>query len=233
MAARIYEETFDDGPGGWGGWISNSAGPKALEYRDRAVISRSPWWVDYNHAPPGGGYLHMVLCLNTYGAQGEHQQETAGRNRYIDGGFPIDFTGARINVHLRGELEPMGAQLVLLIQGHCDGLVVPWALTGQPLAVSEEWREQTITLTPDPSQWTPLGSRYNRTDMYGHGPLEKVLAHVSSNIMFILFPLDVVPMGPLEGDPHILRPEKDYPVWRHRLPEGYVALDRVRIEFSR
>ena len=50
--------------------------------------------------------------------------------------------------------------------------------------------------------------------------------------MLVLFPLDVSPMGPLDGDPRILRPERDYPVWRHRLPEGYVTLNEVRIEFA-
>ncbi len=35
----------------------------------------------------------------------------------------------------------------------------------------------------------------------------------------------------LNGDPHLLRPEKDYPVWRSQLPEGYVTLDEVRITF--
>jgi hypothetical protein len=39
-------------------------------------------------------------------------------------------------------------------------------------------------------------------------------------------------MGPLDSDPHRLRPERDYPVWRSRLPEGYVYLDEVRIEFA-
>ena len=37
--------------------------------------------------------------------------------------------------------------------------------------------------------------------------------------------------GPVHGDTHMLRPEQDYPVWRSRLPEGYVMLDEVRIEF--
>jgi hypothetical protein len=40
-------------------------------------------------------------------------------------------------------------------------------------------------------------------------------------------------MGPLHGDPHRLRPERDYPVWRSRLPEGYLMLDEVRIEFAK
>lgn len=38
-------------------------------------------------------------------------------------------------------------------------------------------------------------------------------------------------MEPLDENPHVLRPERDYPVWRSRLPEGYVMLDEVRIEF--
>ncbi|MEC9008664.1 MAG: hypothetical protein VX877_05335, partial [Planctomycetota bacterium] len=40
------------------------------------------------------------------------------------------------------------------------------------------------------------------------------------------------PWAPLDGDPHLLRPERDYPVWRHRLPEGYVTLDSVEINFA-
>ena len=36
----------------------------------------------------------------------------------------------------------------------------------------------------------------------------------------------------VDGEPHILRPERDYPVWRSRLPEGYVVMDTVEIEFA-
>ena len=38
-----YIETFDDGPGGWFGWVDNARGPRALEIRDGSAISRSPW----------------------------------------------------------------------------------------------------------------------------------------------------------------------------------------------
>ena len=55
---------------------------------------------------------------------------------------------------------------------------------------------------------------------------------VNTNILLVLFPLDIAPMGPLDGDPHRLRPDVDYPIWRHRLPEGYVAMDEARISFS-
>ena len=61
--------------------------------------------------------------------------------------------------------------------------------------VSEEWAEQTVTLAPDESLWTPLGVRHDRGDMYGIKPLDDVLSDVDINIMLVLFPLDVAPMG--------------------------------------
>ncbi len=85
---------------------------------------------------------------------------------------------------------------------------------------------------PDQSQWTCLGSRHDRTDFYGRIPLETVLRDVNTNILLVLYPLDIRPMGPIPEDSHLLRPEKDYPVWRSRLPEGYLMLDEVRIEFE-
>ena len=108
VPAMKYIETFDDGPGGWYGWISNAAGPKPLEIRDGYAISRSPWWIDYNHAPPGAGYLHLLYMLNTTGKAGEHQREVDGDNRFVRDGYPTDFTQARMTLRLRGELEGQG-----------------------------------------------------------------------------------------------------------------------------
>jgi hypothetical protein len=61
--------------------------------------------------------------------------------------------------------------------------------------------------------------------------LATVLGDANADILFVLYPLDVAPMGPLVGEPHVLRPERDYAVWRSRLPEGYVMIDEVRIDF--
>ena len=227
-----YVETFDDGPGGWYGWISNATGPKPLEIRDGGAISRSPWWIDYNHAPPGAGYLHLLYMLNTRGRPGEHQREVAGENRFSRGGYPTDFTDARITLRLRGEVEAKGARLLLLCQAVQGGLCSGWLLTGQPFRVTPDWSEQTVTAVPDPAQWTCLGARHDRTDFYGEIPLPVVLRDVNTDILRVLHPLDIAPMGPLAGNPHRLRPERDYPVWRSRLPEGYVWLDEVRIEFA-
>jgi len=77
-----------------------------------------------------------------------------------------------------------------------------------------------ITLVSDEKQWTCLGARHDRGDYYGRNPLETILNNVNVNIMLVMFPLNIVPMGKIGGDPHILRPERDYPVWRSKLPEG-------------
>lgn len=227
-----YLEAFDDSTGGWYGWISNAGGPKPLEVKNSCAISRSPWWIDYNHAPPGAGYLHLLYLLDTSGSFGEHQREVAGENRFVNGKYPIDFTNARFTLRLKGELEARGAKVALLCQSTQGGICSGWMLTGQPIQVAEDWNEQTVTLAPDPSQWTSLGSRHDRRDNYGEIPLVDVLRNVNTNIMLIMYPLQIVPMGPIDGDPHTLRPERDYPVWRSRLPEGYVMLDEVRIDFN-
>ena len=152
-----YVETFNDDPGGWYGWISNAAGPARLEVRNSYAVSLSPWWIDYNHAPPGAGYMHLLYMLNTVGRAGEHQRETEGENRFTLGGYPTDFTNARMTLRLKGEIEWKNTQLLLLCQGAVDGLTSGWLLTGQPIDVNEDWSEQTITCAPDPGQWKCLG----------------------------------------------------------------------------
>lgn len=234
VTPRTYLETFDDGPQGWFGWIDNIQGPRVLDIRNSAIISRSPWWIDYNHAPPGAGYLHVLFALTTGGgdAYSELYLERAGLNRFLEEAFPTDFSDARLMFRLKGELEPRGAQLLLLVQSTLGRITSGWMLTGQPLEVTRNWTDQAVEAAPDPSQWTCLGSRSDRRKSYGELDLRAVLREVNRNIALILFPVEVVPMGPLEGDLHILRPGKDYPVWQSRLPEGYVMLDDVRIEFK-
>lgn len=228
---HTYRETFDDGPGGWCGFISNAAGVKPLDICDSCAVSRSPWWIDYNHAPPGAGYMHLLYAMSTTGAPGEALREAAGDNRFIGGKFSTDFTNARITARLRGELLSQGTQLHFLCQGFHDGFCTGWLLTGQSLPVTRDFTEHTVVCTPDASQWTCLGSRHDRADFYGRSPLQTVLADVNANILLVLYPLNIEPMGVLKGDPHRLRPERDYPVWRSRLPEGYVELDEIRIDF--
>lgn len=230
---RTYVETFDSGPGGWFGWTSNLAGPKHLEQSPSVVVSRSPWWIDYNHAPPGAGYLHMLFCLLTKGPGfSEAYIEAGGTNHFVEQNFSTDFTNARITFRMKGELKARSSQIVFLVQTTINGLTSAWALTGFPLTLNEDWTEQTIVTIPDQDKWTCLGSRVDRSKFYGQIDLRVVLKNVNANIMLILFPLQVVPMGPISEDPHLLRAGRDYPVWNSYLPEGYVILDEIKIEFA-
>lgn len=228
-----YRETFDQGPGGWWGWGGNDKGLERLKIKDGAAISHSPWWIDYNHAPPGAGYIHMIFCLNTRGPFTEIMKEVSGTNHFASGKFPLDFTNAKVTFRLKGELLDNSAKLVLLLQSTAGTMCSGWMLTGQPLHVTREWTDQTLTLSVDDSQWSCLGARHDRADYYGNDPLVSVLGNVNINLMLVMFPLEVDPMGEIVGDPHILRPERDYPVWRSKLPEGYVMMDSVQIDFAR
>ena len=232
MCAKTYVHDFNAGPGGWCAHGGNFTGMEPLAIDDGVAVSHSPWWVDYNHAPPGGaGHLFVLFGLNTRGPLTEQVRDYGGENHFINGGFPTDFTNARMTVRIKGEVLLMGAQLMLLIQGAAAGICSGWALTGQPIAITADWSSQTITAAPDPAQWTCLGARLSRADMYGRIDLPRILANVNVNIYLILFPIDVVPMGPIAGDRNELRAGRDYPVWQSKLPDGYVMLDSVKIEF--
>lgn len=230
--STTYVEDFNDGPGGWMRVIDNHSPIGALPVRDGVVRCQGPWWVDYNHAPPGGGYLQLLMCLVTKGAAGEQTREVAGENRFVKGNYPTDFTNARITLRLRGELEAAGTRFSVLVQGNVDGLTSGWVLTGQTFEVTPDWSDQTVTCVPDPAQWTSIGSRHDRTDTYGEKPLLEVLGNVNVNMHLIMFPVKPRPMGRIAGDPHLLRAGRDYPIWPSSIAQGYVEVDRIAIEFA-
>ena len=222
-----YVETFDDGPGGWVGW---DRGLTSLETGPGMVVSRSPWWIDANHAPPGGGYLHLLFAL--YPTQLHMPLPVGEVNRFVEGGFPSDFTNARMTLRLRGELDAKGTNLALLAQARVGDRTLNHVLTAQPFEVTPDWTEQTITLAPDNDQWLCLGSRHDRMDTYGWGDVANVLRDVNADIILVLHPVDVAPAGPIDHDQHYLYAGRDYEADASRLPTGYVEMDEVRIEFA-
>lgn len=228
---RSYVEDFDDGPGGWMRVVDNHSMPGALPVANGVVRCQGPWWVDYNHAPPGAGYLQLLMAIATRGAPGEALREVAGDNRFITGGFPTNFADAEITVRCRGELEAAGTGFHVLLQGTRDGVTSGWVLSGQPIAVNPEWTETTVTCVPDQRQWTSLGSRHDRTDTYGEKPFLDILSNVNVNIHLIRFPVKPRPMGRIDGDPHRLRAGRDYPIWPSSIAQGYVEVDRIQIDF--
>lgn len=238
MASRTYIETFDKDAGGWIGWIGGGGGPKALELADSAVTTRSPWGIDINHAPPGAGYLHLLYVLLTGAAKdypAARFDPLAGPNRFIAEDFPRDFTNARMTFRIRGDLRLAGSELALLIQSHepVPGVRSNHTLTGQPIKVTKDWSEQTITLAPDEKLWTPMGVRKQGADcdVYGNAPVAAALKKVNVDIILVLFPLEIVPVGPLKGGMHDLKAGKEYPVDTAKLPAGHVSIDEIRIDF--
>ena len=230
--SRIYKENFKPDCGGWIGW--GTKGTAKLEMSGGAVVSRSPWWVDYNHAPPGGGYLHLLFALHTTlgpGARWDYK-EWSGINRFVSGGFPLDFTNARVTVRLRGEVELRGAELLFLIQAEVGAKTINYVLNKQPFEITPGWTEQSITLVPDPDQWKCMGSRKQRMDFYGWDDVSLVLKDLNVDIILVLHPLDIRPLDTIEEDPHELRAGIDYPLNRNLLPTGFVMMDEIEIRFA-
>ena len=244
--SKLYTETFDHGPGGW---IADLRG--SLPVWDGVAYCCSPWSVDANHAPPGAGYLHILMYLVTHREWlNPLDAEQHGVNRFVDNGCSTDLTNAKVTVRVRGlidlagplcndhtpvpQIDLGGIQFLLLVQARLDGPAstrVNFILTGQPFEITADWSEQTVQLVPDPKQWTCLGARHDMNDNYGYGDIAEVLRDVNVDIIFILFPLTIVPIGEVENA-HRLWAAKDYKVDMQYLPKGLVMFDSVQIEYA-
>jgi hypothetical protein len=232
----VYQEDWASGPCGWTSWgawpedaeapppLSGNPGAGSLELdliEGGGFVSRSPWWVDYNHAPPGqpaypgvfvkGSYLHLLAGLVTAPQPAGHTfgAATEGPNHFTAGGFSCDFTDAVVTVRVKGQLEARGSRLGLLAQARNEtqstesqavnvNSVMPF-----PEAITPVWQEQSITLRPDDELWQCLGSRVDRLAgnpdninpaiAYGSGPAHELLSKLTGNIILVLFNLDVRP----------------------------------------
>ncbi len=187
---------------------------------DSVFYSFSPWWVDYNHAPPGAGYLHILAGLHTHSTSKWVSEKK----------MPVDFTNARVTLRLRGELQQKDSQMLILLQAKNETTTANFVLTTQPFSVLPQWSEQTITLAPDPSQWVCLGSRADRTETYGCFDVVDALKNMNVDFIFVLFPLNIEPVEPV-ADKHLRRAGNQYHVKQELLPDGIVMIDWVKIEF--
>jgi hypothetical protein len=227
LAGDVYFESFDHGSGGW---FSNRREP--LPIWDGIAYCYGPWYLDSHHAPPGAGYLHMLMYLYTT----QNRSPEGAGNRFVEQKKSTNLTNARLSARLRGEMDPQGAQLVVLVQGRTPKTTANFALTGQPFRITHDWSEQSVTIEPNPAQWTCLGARWNDKHGYGCDDIATVLKDVNIDIMFVLFPLRIVPWGRV-ADPNKLRPGEDYPeepsypVRIRALPKGLLMFDWVKIEY--
>lgn len=237
---ETYHEHFAQDAGGWVGWRAGGGGPVALEWAPGRVSTRSPWGVDFNHAPPGAGYLHLLFVL-WLARHRDHMtrrlEALGGANRFLRGGFSSDLRHARLRLRLRGAVEHRGSQLLLLVQSDLGAPrpQVNLVLHAQPLALSPQWQDHTLHLTPDPAQWTCLGrGPAADLDRYGCGGVDESLANVNVDLILVLFPLQVVPAAPVPpADLHRLRAGVDYPLNPDALPEGWVELGGVELHYPR
>jgi len=226
-----YLHRFIDGHGGW-----FSDRHYALKIWDGAAQCYSPWFVDPNHAPPGAGYLHLIMWI--YTAKHWYQPDVPAAARlpyressFADQGKSTDLRDARLTVKLRGDVDLKGAQLLLLAQAQTPKTTANVILTSQPIKITEDWSEQTIVLANDPKQWTCIGSREDQADLYGCDELDTVLSEVNVDLIFVLFPLDVEAACSGVIDPHGLKADVDYPVNGQKLPKGLIQFESVKIEY--
>lgn len=233
QSGAVYHEAFDQGPGGWAAWDAINGIPADLEpeIRNSCLTTRSPWGIDPNHAPPGLGYLHILAVLPTSAATAQRRFPQDRQNRFVEGGHSRDMTGARLEVRLRGELNAKGAELLLLIQADIPGTRANLLLTGRPISVHPTWTNEVLHLDPSPDLWRCLGARHDLQQAYGCGEASEVLRDVNVDINLVLFPLDIVPKPP-RNDPHDLIPERDYEVDRSALPEGWIEIDDIGIDYG-
>lgn len=226
-----YIENFDNGPGGW---VANRY--HSLPIWDGAAYCFGPWYLDSHHAPPGAGYLHMLMYLYTKANRGK--PGVGGDNRFAERNQSTDLTNAKLTVRLRGDIDLQGAQLLLLAQASTQGTTANFVLSGKPFHITHDWTEQTIQLEPDPKQWTCLGARESMKHRYGCADIAAVLKDVNVDLIFVLFPLKVVPVGEVK-EPHRVRAGQDYPdepsyeVQQKYLPKGIVMFDSVRIDYPK
>jgi len=234
-----YYQSFDEGTGGW---MCDAGSIPAIA--DGAVVCSSPWTVDFWHAPPGGGYLHLLMWIHTNAAWVEQWYPDYPGNSYVEGGYPTDLTNARVTVRLRGDVDLQGAQLHVWVQAEVPpGVRANYVLSGQPISFSTDWSEQSVVLTPDDHQWTCMYGRWDRLIDSGsglipygcaEGGIAEVLADVNVDIIIVLTPLNIVPLEPL-ADPsllHYLRAGVDYALDTGFLPSGTIEFDWLRIDYA-
>ena len=229
MDRTPYIETFDNGSGGWCAWGTGSHLP---ELKNGAFVTRGPWRVDPNHSAPGAGYLHLLAYLYTHPAfYTDEIAAEVGVNRFLADGKDRNLTNARMTVKLRGDVDLKGGKLTLWVQADVGDTRPNFALTGQSLTLTKDWSEQTLLLSDDPCQWTCVGGRHDKQELYGYGDVRDALRDVNCDLILVIFPLNVVPLdAPLEMRDH-LRTHRDYQPDYSYLPSGVIEFDTIKIEY--
>jgi hypothetical protein len=188
----IYQEDFSAGSSGWRFYprdVESQSGSRMIWSSEGFVVSKSPWWADQNHIYPGPGALHLLAVLWMRGKFNGLPFES------------IDLRDARLRFRMSQPvpLKLHGARLVFWFQTVDDsnGKFVNYALTSVDLARALHpspriWREVELTLGTAETDWTCLGSREEKSDIYGcASSVEMALSRVTNDFGLILLPIDM------------------------------------------
>lgn len=196
----------------WTSWLELQACIVPAPVRAGALFLQSPWWLDENHAPPGGaGHLSLVAWVYV---------------RDIESRAPpaqLDLRGARLKAQMRAaQLDLKEGQMVFWFQTSMPGgRFANFAYTGVPLHLQllepDEFNVIDIELTADPALWTCLGAHESRVDTYGCMPLEEALGCVDIAFGMIVFPVGASPQPELQPSGTIEL--GSFELWRRGIPE--------------
>ncbi|HEV8444783.1 MAG TPA: hypothetical protein VGQ27_14965 [Steroidobacteraceae bacterium] len=207
----LYRHDFADGSGGWRtvhtlvspdqlpvdssncfiSWLGLYACTLDVPVEGGRSVLQSPWWLDPNHAKPGGyGHLNLLTWVYLNGMPGSSTE-----------GMPsIDLRDVTLRVSMRAQaFNPAGGRLVFWFQTKMpDGRFANFAYTSSPLDAvlppdGSELSQFNIKLVADPAAWTCLGAAVDRSDFYGCMDVVNAMSAVKDDFGFIIIPVSDSP----------------------------------------
>jgi hypothetical protein len=209
-----YRETWDEGLGAWGSWLTASHHAAGGQSKGFVRFSQ-PSGIDYNHGD-GIGIVQLAQYLFT-GFTDPDPGADVPQSVFLGGGDP-DLRDARISVAVRGNnWRANGSELVFWAQSQSNPEVrhnpgfrrSNWVYTQFNLTdylLDGNWHRVQYRLWNDASQWTYGGNNPTRQGesaiRYSYWPLDESLAHVNVDFFHLMAFVDVknAPTGSIDFD---------------------------------
>jgi len=198
--AAYYQESWDDGPGGWASWCKSThfkTGGASGGFMRFAEPSNH----DHNH-DDGIGTVHLTKYF--YPGPLPHAPSA-----YLGGGDP-DFRDARITIWVRGvDWKPNGTELLWWTQSQKNievlngpGWIRPnWAYTGYLLTdflADGKWHKADYRLRNDAADWSYTGGKGG----YRYWLIDQAQAHLNVDFFHMVAFVDTKnpPTGAIDFD---------------------------------
>jgi hypothetical protein len=174
----------------WKSWQNKFACTSFVPNHNGEAILQSPWWLDSNHAPPGEGFLNLIMY------------------NYIDSIFSgkrktLNLVNRTLYLELRAKnLNLKQSKLYFWFQTKApNGKYINYAFIKSPIILEEGGKILKIKFTSNPIDWICLGSNNDRKDTYDCIPLKDAIYDVNIDFGLIIFPTsdDPSPLKQPEG----------------------------------